>query len=212
MVNYPLGIMGRTSDAKERLLAAALNLIWEASYGSVTIDDICRRADVRKGSFYYFFDGKAELAKAALEESWRMVWKPFLDDHFSSSAEPLDRIRAYLNALYLGQKAEREKHGRVLGCPVCSVGTGVCTTEAEIAEVVRELLARKRRYYESTIRDAMAAGVIEPCDPATRAVAFGALVEGLLAQARIMNDLAPLEALPGLGLDLLRAKTPAAAG
>ena len=43
--------MGRTSDANERLMSAALDLIWEESYGAVTIDDICKRADVKKGSF-----------------------------------------------------------------------------------------------------------------------------------------------------------------
>ena len=56
--------MGRTSDANERLMDAALDLIWEESYGAVTIDDICKRADVKKGSFYYFFDSKAALATA----------------------------------------------------------------------------------------------------------------------------------------------------
>jgi len=32
------------------LMEAALDLIWEESYGAVTIDDICKRADVKKGS------------------------------------------------------------------------------------------------------------------------------------------------------------------
>lgn len=198
--------MGRTSDAKERLMAAALDLIWEASYSSVTIDDICKRADVRKGSFYYFFPGKAELATAALEDNWKTELKPSLDDYFSPSAEPLDRIRNYLNALYINQKAEAEKHGRVLGCRLCSVGTGVCTTEDAIAAVVREQLTRKRRYYESAIRDAMAADVIEPCDPAQKALALYGLVEGLMSQARIMNDISLLKCLPDLGFELLRVK------
>ena len=57
--------MGRTSDADERLMTAARDLMWEESYGSVTIDDICARAGVKKGSFYYFFDSKAALAVAA---------------------------------------------------------------------------------------------------------------------------------------------------
>ena len=43
--------MGRTSDADQRLKQAALDLMWEESYGAVTIDDICQRADVKKGSF-----------------------------------------------------------------------------------------------------------------------------------------------------------------
>jgi len=202
--------MGRTSDAKERLMAAALDLIWEASYGSVTIDDICKRADVRKGSFYYFFPGKAELAIAALEDMWKTQWKPFLDSHFSPSAEPLERLRGYLEAVYVNQSEKAAKYGRVLGCPICSVGTGVCTTEAEISAVVRDILARKRRYYESAIRDAVAAGVIEPCDPAQKALALYGLIEGLVGQARIMNDISLLKALPALGFELLRVKTPAA--
>ena len=40
--------MGRTSDADERLMTAARDLMWEESYGSVTIDDICKRAEVKK--------------------------------------------------------------------------------------------------------------------------------------------------------------------
>ena len=55
--------MGRVSDAKERLMEAVLELIWTGSYGSTTIDQICEKAGVKKGSFYYFFDSKAELAE-----------------------------------------------------------------------------------------------------------------------------------------------------
>ena len=63
--------MGRVSDAKERLMEAVLELIWKGSYGSTTIDQICEKAGVKKGSFYYFFDSKAELAETALDEDWQ---------------------------------------------------------------------------------------------------------------------------------------------
>lgn len=63
--------MGRVSDAKQRLMDAVLDLIWSGSYGTTTIDDICEKAGVKKGSFYYFFESKAELAAEAFEESWK---------------------------------------------------------------------------------------------------------------------------------------------
>ena len=50
---------------------AVLDLIWSGSYGSTTIDHICEKAGVKKGSFYYFFDSKAELAAEAFEDSWK---------------------------------------------------------------------------------------------------------------------------------------------
>ena len=85
--------MGRTSDANERLMDAALDLIWEESYGAVTIDDICKRADVKKGSFYYFFSSKSELAIAALERMWNEESKPKMDSLFSASVDPLTALR-----------------------------------------------------------------------------------------------------------------------
>src|SRR3954465_14452881 len=99
--------MGRTSDANERLMNAALDLIWEESYGAVTIDDICKRAEVKKGSFYYFFKSKAELAIAALERMWRDDWKPAMDVRFSPSVEPLVRLTSQLEFAY--QKAVEHK-------------------------------------------------------------------------------------------------------
>lgn len=201
--------MGRTSDADERLKDAALALIWEESYGAVTIDDICSRAEVKKGSFYYFFDSKAELAVAALEKLWATEWKPSLDATFSSSVEPLTRLTNYLESFYPKQLEAKARLGKVLGCLACSVGSEISTQEVDVSAKVREILSRKRRYYESVIRDALAEGSIEACDPAQKVVALIGLIEGIMGQARIMNDPEVLRNLPAMSLELLRAKRPA---
>jgi TetR/AcrR family transcriptional repressor of nem operon len=201
--------MGRTSDADQRLKQAALDLMWEGSYGAVTIDLICQRADVKKGSFYYFFKSKAELAVAALEMLWAETWKPTLDRCFSSSVDPLDRITSYLEALITWQKEIKAKTGKVLGCAVNSVGSEVSTKEVDVSAATRELVSRKLRYYESAIRDAVAQGAIEPCDPTEASLALLGLIEGIVTQARIMNDLEILRRLPEMALGLLRAKAKA---
>jgi TetR/AcrR family transcriptional regulator, transcriptional repressor for nem operon len=199
--------MGRTSDANERLMTAALDLMWEESYGAVTIDDICKRADVKKGSFYYFFQSKAHLAVAALEKMWTDEWKPRLDASFSPSIDPLTRLTAYLDTVYEFQAGIHAKTGKVLGCPVCTVGSEISTQEVDVSAKIREIMSRKRRYYESAIRDAMAAGVIAPGDPAQKAQALFCLIEGAVTQARIMNEPELLRAVTGTALDMLRAKT-----
>jgi TetR/AcrR family transcriptional repressor of nem operon len=204
--------MGRTSDADQRLMAAALDLIWEESYGAVSIDDICARAGVKKGSFYYFFESKADLAVAALEKLWTDDWKPRLDVQFSSSVDPLERLRVYLESIYTRHAENFQKRGRVFGCPVCSVGSEISGQELDVGAKVRELISRKRRYYESAIRDAIAQGQIEAGDPAQKAQMLGFLIEGAVGQARIMNNPEILRSLPATGLDLLRVKAPAAAG
>jgi len=201
--------MGRTSDANKRLMDAALDLIWEESYGAVTIDDICKRADVKKGSFYYFFKSKSDLAVAALERLWEQTWKPRLDSVFSPSYDPLTRLTKYLESVYERQVEVKKQHGKVLGCPVVSVGSETCTQDSEINVKIQELLARKRRYYESAIRDAIAEGLIPECKPAEKAMAFAALIEGCICQARIMNDPEVARSLPAVGLGLLGVKSSA---
>ncbi len=202
--------MGRTSDADTRLKDAALELIWEESYGGVSVDDICNRAGVKKGSFYYFFKSKAELAVAALEHTWQHSWKAKMDSFFSSSSAPLDRLSNYLASIYTVQVESKQEHGRVLGCSICSIGSEISTQEHDVNAKAREILATKRKYVESAIRDAIAEGLIEACDPSEKALAVSALIDGITAQARINNDPEIAKHLPAMAMSLFTfKKTPA---
>ncbi|MDB6156224.1 MAG: TetR family transcriptional regulator [Chthoniobacteraceae bacterium] len=195
--------MGRTSDAKERLLDAALDLIWERSYGIVTIDAICEKAGVKKGSFYYFFQSKAELAVAALELNWRTCGKPKWDAIFSASIEPLTRIRNFLQSIHDAQAEIQREHGKVLGCPCFSIGSETSSQDEPVLAQAQAILAQQIRYFESTIRDAQAEGSVPAGDASLKAKCLFALFEGSLAQARIQNDLEVLRILPQAGMGLL---------
>ena len=198
--------MGRTSDADQRLMDAALDLVWSQSYGAITIDDICKKAEVKKGSFYYFFDSKEQLAVSALDRLWNEDWKPKMDEMFSASIEPLQRLRTYLAAIYPRSAATKARHGRMLGCPVASVGSEVGTQECSICSKTREIFARKRRYVESAIREAIADGSLEPGDPSKRTIVLTSFIEGMMFQARAMNDPEILKDLHEMGLEILRVK------
>jgi TetR/AcrR family transcriptional repressor of nem operon len=198
--------MGRTSNAKELLLAAALDLIWSRSYGVVTIDAICEKAGVKKGSFYYFFESKSDLAVAALNESWESRGKPKWDGYFSASVPPLERIRNFFKATHDTQQVMQAENGSILGCPCFSVGSETCTQDDSIRDKVQEILQRQTRYFESAIRDAQAEGLVPAGDAATKAKCLFALFEGSLGQARIHNDLSYLRDLPDTAMDILGAK------
>ena len=43
--------MGRTSDAKERLIRAAMDLFFTRSYTAVGVQELCKAAAVKKGKF-----------------------------------------------------------------------------------------------------------------------------------------------------------------
>jgi TetR/AcrR family transcriptional regulator, transcriptional repressor for nem operon len=192
-------------------MTAALELIWGESYGAVTIDDICQRSAVKKGSFYYFFDSKSDLAIAALDRLWSEQWRPQLDAQFSPVIEPLQRIVNYLGIIYQLQAEYKRKSGRVLGCPICSVGSEMSTQDEKLGAKIREICGRKRRYFESAVRDAVATKAIEPCDPLEKANGLMGLIEGVVTHGRIMNDPEVMRSLPAMALDFLRVRSEAGA-
>src|ERR1700709_1952371 len=105
--------MPRVSDAKEKLMEAVLELIWESSYGATSVDDICEKAGVKKGSFYHFFKSQADLEVAALEHDWQEK-KVRFDAIFSPMVRPLERIANLLDFAIIGQSKMKEECGCVL--------------------------------------------------------------------------------------------------
>lgn len=51
----------------EQIVAVAAELFGERGYDAVNLEDVAARLDVTKGSLYYYFAGKDELATAAIE-------------------------------------------------------------------------------------------------------------------------------------------------
>ena len=84
---------------KERLTDAAIDLLWENSYGTTSVDAICEKAGAKKGSFYYFFKSKSELAAAALEADWKKK-KTKMDAIFSPTVPPLERFDRYFEFVH----------------------------------------------------------------------------------------------------------------
>jgi len=202
--------MPRVSDMKERLTDAATELIWENSYGATSVDAICERAGAKKGSFYYFFKSKSELAAAALESDWTKR-KADMDSIFSPSIPPLERLERYFDFVHDRLAELQKKCGSVLGCPLCSLGTEVSTQDEPLRNKVREILDRKIKYFESAIRDAHAQGLIAAPDAAAKAKGLFACYQGALTQARIQNNVQPLREFKGYALDFLGAQSPVAA-
>ena len=179
--------MGRVSDAKQRLLDATIDLIWLHSYGAVTVDNICERAGVKKGSFYYFFPSKTDLVVAALDGHWHKV-KAELDRIFAPTLSAVDRLRNYFEWVYRRQLEMKEKTGRVVGCPLCSIGSETSNSDTVICTKVQELMSNYSGYLERVIRDLQKEGVVKKQDVAAQTQGLFAHMHGVLGQARIQND------------------------
>src|SRR5215813_8699652 len=197
--------MPRVSDMKERLMDAAMGLMWQNGYGAASVDAICERAGAKKGSFYYFFKSKSELAAAALEADWKKK-RAEMDSIFSPTVAPLERFDRYFDFVHGRLAKLQEKCGSILGCPFVSVGNEVSTQDRIVRETIDRIMDRKMNYFISAVRDAAAEGLIEAPDPEAKARALFACYQGTMAQARIQNDIELLREFKRVAKDVLAVK------
>jgi len=187
---------------------AAYDLIWEYSYGAVTIDAICERAAVKKGSFYYFFESKSDLAITAIE-AWWTKRQIIMLEIFRADSPPLERIRSYMDFISTHQIQSYEKKGYVPGCPLHALGAEICTQDKQIRSQLEGILDNITTFFAQAIGDAQALGQIEGAQTAQKARALMAYYAGVLTQARIRNNIESLRSLGSDSLDLLGAHPPA---
>ena len=183
---------------------AASELIWEYSYGAVTIDAICERAGVKKGSFYYFFESKSDLALIAIQKWW-VGRQALIEQVFQPEVPPLERIRRYMDFIAERQIASYETSGQVLGCPLFGLGSEISNQDEPLRKLIQNILTRGALYFESAIRDAQALGEIQGNNPALKARQLLAYYEGTLTRARIENDPELVRHLASESLELIGA-------
>jgi TetR/AcrR family transcriptional regulator, transcriptional repressor for nem operon len=85
------------TDARTRLLDAALHVIRAQGYAATSVDDICRAAGLTKGAFFHHFKSKEDLAVAAAAHFSDMAVRLFGDAHYRTLADPFDRLLGYID-------------------------------------------------------------------------------------------------------------------
>jgi len=184
--------MARVTDTRERLLEATFDLVWEESLGAASVDAICERAGVRKGSFYHFFKTKEDLVVAALEAHFAAARVDY-DRIFSPSIAPIDRLRGFFDQMVRKQQMKRDKVGRVVGCPYMSVAVSCSSEDQLVRERVEQLFGTWKKYFETALRDGIADGSIPPQDiPRTVEIVFD-YIEGAVTVGRVQNSMGPIQ-------------------
>jgi TetR/AcrR family transcriptional regulator, transcriptional repressor for nem operon len=199
--------MGRPSDARAKILAAAGTLIEKRGYTALGVAEICKEAGVPKGSFYYFFDSKQALALAVINEHWmaqQREWASLL----GSDKPPLRRLRDLFEATEYEQRVGQADSGMVAGCLFGNLALELSNTSEVIRTRLQEIFEEQIDMIEKVVIAAKEHGdapaVTETRDTSRSIVAQ---LEGQVLFAKLLNDPGQIEAMWRNWLALLGAPT-----
>ncbi|MDQ0841412.1 TetR/AcrR family transcriptional regulator [Streptomyces sp. V1I6] len=199
--------MGRTSDARSKILSAAQSLIELRGYSALGVAEICKTAGVPKGSFYYFFESKEALALAVLDEQWaaqRGEW----DRVLRSDQEPLLRLRQLFEMTAAAQRAGQSTCGTVSGCMFGNLTLELSNQTEAIRERLQQIFDAQVDMVEEVISAALERGEVRVTDTRDAARSVVAHLEGQVLFAKLYNNTAQLDGLWLNCLALLGARAP----
>src|SRR4051812_27779768 len=84
-------------ESRTKLLESAMHVIRAKGYAATTVDDVCARAGLTKGSFFHHFKSKDELALGAVAHFDEMAGAIFSNAPYLALEDPRDRVLGYVD-------------------------------------------------------------------------------------------------------------------
>jgi TetR/AcrR family transcriptional regulator, transcriptional repressor for nem operon len=187
--------MGRTSTARDRLLDSACELMHTRGYAAIGVAEICVRADVRKGSFYHFFESKQALTVEVVDTHWqaqRVFWRERL-----TGPEPaLERLQRLVTWLVETQWEAWKISGRVDGCLLGNLAVELSNQETVVQQRLTAAFDEQTALVHTTLTDGAQDGSVAPAyaDRATAQAVVGH-IEGAVFLAKLAGNLESLDNL-----------------
>ena len=176
--------MKKGEASRAKLVACAAELFWRQGYNATGLSDILQAASLPKGSFYFYFKGKKDMAAAVIEYYRRIV-----SEDMKQMAEGRD-WREFVHALtrkHLDSAVEGEHNG----CPFAVMGMELALVEPEIAELYAAALDEARQI----MAEVLERSGLNHEDAGALSSQELTLFEGKLMLFRISGDAAHLEAM-----------------
>ncbi len=119
-------LLKKGEQSKQEIIKCAAHLFWKNGYNATGISDILEAAALPKGSFYYYFKTKRDLAAEVSSYYEHYLHQLFFND--SSTAIWREFIPSMTR--FMTEIALEDKH---LGCPLAVVGMEIAISEPDMS-------------------------------------------------------------------------------
>ena len=178
----PSGTSGKARfDRHGELAAVALDLFAERNFASVTIKDIARAANLNTALIYYYFEGKEDLFRAAIEYAVDQAFRNFRQLQ-ARHDNPADIIGDWLNnhvqlyaPIHKFVKVSLDYAGSKTRIPV-------------IDRQIRQFYDEEKRILSGCIRQGIEDGLFAPVDPESLALFISTHLDGVMVRCVILDD------------------------
>ena len=177
-------------ETRNSIIWAGLELLTEKGVTATGIDQILRKVDIPKGSFYHYFKSKDAFLEEVIS-AYNNYFIRKLKKYFENSQHlPLTRLRNFTEDAKIGMARYKFKRGCLIG----NMGQETASLNKTLRKKIEASLVDWERLLEECLKDAVEAGEL-PSDTNCAAVAvyFWIGWEGAVLRSKLCEDIYPLE-------------------
>lgn len=174
--------MKKGEESRQRLICCAAELFWKNGYSATGISEILKQCELPKGSFYFHFKSKDELAAEVIT-----YYQHILFEHFQKLSVKKN-WEDFINAAF-DHLLNRTGDHVFSGCPFAVMGMETALSKPEIAVKYMDALKQfEKLFYQVLLQSGLS------CDHAKiLSQRFLAVYQGELLLGRISGDVSYLE-------------------
>ena len=162
--------MKSSNDTRQKLIDITYDEIYEKGYQAASLSEILSKAQVHKGSMYYFFANKKEMAMCALEEKMSDRFTKRYATILAYESNILDELFKVLNDISLRDFKK--------GCPLANIVQEMSNLDEDFDAMSKGFYEDFRGIIKDILDKAILLKELKSCDTQKLSMYITVVIEG----------------------------------
>ena len=172
--------MKNSNDTRQKLIDITYDEIYEKGYQAASLSEILSKAQVHKGSMYYFFKNKKEMAMSALKEKMKDRFTKRYATILAYESNILDELFKVLNDISLRDFKK--------GCPLANIVQEMSNLDEDFDAMSKGFYEDLKKCFKNILDKAVLLKELKSCDTQKLALYITVVVEGAILATKATGN------------------------
>ncbi len=172
--------MKNKNDTRQKLIDVTYEEIYEKGYQAASLSEILSKAQVHKGSMYYFFANKKEMALTAFKEK--------MQERFSKRYESLLKYDSNIIQKLFDVLMDLSLRDFKKGCPLANIVQEMSNLDSDFDAMSKIFYQSLRSVIKAILDKAIELKELRPCDSSKLALYITVVMEGGILASKATSD------------------------
>ena len=172
--------MKNSNDTRQKLIDITYDEIYEKGYQAASLSEILSKAQVHKGSMYYFFENKKEMAMSALKEKMKDRFTKRYATILQYESNILNELFKVLNDISLKDFKK--------GCPLANIVQEMSNLDVDFDAMSKGFYEDLKKCFKDILDKAVLLKELKSCDTQKLALYITVVVEGAILATKATGN------------------------